>query len=241
MNASARILVVDDNDAMRKTIAIGLRAAGHRVLEAANGQEGLDRALAEQPDLIVLDVAMPRLNGLEMARELRRLGKESLVLMLTTHQQMTDRLDGFAAGADDYLAKPFDRRELCARVDALLRRRLKPPGAGPRLLWFDQLRVDLDQRQAARGDAIVSLTPTEWSLLELFAGRLNIPISRELMLDAVWGYTYFPSTRTIDTHIWRLRAKLGDRGAAPRWLKKVQGEGYVLTGLDPAPSAPLTP
>jgi two-component system, OmpR family, response regulator MprA len=225
---SARILVIDDDATMRASIQHCLHAVGYRVLEAADGAQGLELARAEKPALIVLDVVMPVLGGLETAAELRRLGDTTPILMLTTRQEVPERVGGLMAGADDYLGKPFDRRELLARVHALLRRELRQ-SQNRRVLHFGPVTIDLEHKTATRGDMPLPLTRTEFALLELLAAHLGSPVSRDLMLDAVWGYTYFPSTRTVDTHIWRLRKKIGDNGETPRWLKKVQGEGYVLT------------
>lgn len=224
---TARVLVVEDDVSVRAIVRHCLTAAGYRVLEADAGDKGLALALKEKPALIVLDVALPGLNGDRVAAELRRLGHTVPILMLTTRNGVDDRVDGLIAGADDYLGKPFDRRELLARIHALLRRQTQQTGAR-RTLRFGDLTVDLAGRAAARGAEPVSLTRTEFSLLDLLARNLGTPVSRELILDAVWGYTYLPTTRTVDTHIYRLRKKLGDNGDEPRWLKKAQGEGYLL-------------
>lgn len=205
-----------------------LTSAGYRVLEADAGDKGLALALKEKPALLVLDFALPGLTGAQIAAELRRLGQAVPILMLTTRNGVNDRVDGLVAGADDYLGKPFDRRELLARIHALLRRQ-GPAGTGEqRVLKFGDLTVDLIQRTARRGEETVALTRTEYSLLDLLAKKIGAPVTRELILDAVWGYTYLPTTRTVDTHIYRLRKKLGDNGDDPRWLKKAQGEGYLL-------------
>jgi DNA-binding response OmpR family regulator len=184
----------------------------------------------EKPALVVLDVMMPNLTGLEVAAELRRLGHTIPILMLTTRQEVPQKVDGLNAGADDYLGKPFDRRELVARVQALLRRQTTTEVAKAiNVLRFGDVEVDLVQHVANKGKTQLALTPTECALLELLAKNMGVPVSRDVILDVVWGYTYFPSTRTVDTHIWRLRKKIGDNGEAPRWLKKAQGEGYILT------------
>ncbi len=237
MNTLPRILVIDDDVAVRATIVRCLQEAGYRVLEATDGAKGVELALAEKPALIIADVMMPRLGGVEAVEEMRRLGIVVPVLMLTTRTQTPERVRGLMAGADDYLGKPFDRDELRARVHALLRKHERQDRRH-RVLTFDDLTVDLDQKTARRGEQDVALTRTEFALLELFAGNLGATVSREQMLDAVWGYTYFPSTRTIDTHIWRLRKKLGDNGDNPRWLRKAQGQGYVLTLTEKEGDAP---
>lgn len=230
MKLLPRILVVDDERAMRASITQCLLAEGFRVLEATDGAQGLEMISKEMPALIVLDVMMPNLTGLEVAAELRRLGQNTPILMLTTRSEVSQKVAGLEAGADDYLAKPFDRRELVARVNALLRRQtFSQEKKQISQLRFGDVAVDLEKRTASLGKTMLALTNTEYALLELLAKHMGKPVSRDLILDAVWGYTYFPSTRTVDTHIWRLRKKIGDNGEEPRWLKKVQGEGYVLT------------
>lgn len=230
MKLLPRILVVDDERPMRLSICQCLQAEGYRVLEAVDGVQGLAMIADEKPALVILDVMMPNLTGLEVAAELRRLGLTTPILMLTTRQEVSQKVDGLNAGADDYLGKPFDRRELVARVQALLRRQATTEVTkSVSVLRFGDVEVDLAQRTASRGKTPLALTRTEYALLELLAKNMGSPVSRDLILDVVWGYTYFPSTRTVDTHIWRLRKKIGDNGDAPRWLKKAQGEGYILT------------
>lgn len=230
MKLLPRILVVDDEKPMRASICQCLQAEGYRVLEATDGSQGLEAISKETPDLIVLDVMMPNLTGLEVAAEVRRLGLTTPVLMLTTRSEITQKVEGLEAGADDYLAKPFDRRELIARVQALLRRQnFAATEKAISVLRFGEVTIDLGKRTAFHGQTPLSLTKTEFALLELLAKNMGASVSRDLILDAVWGYTYFPSTRTVDTHIWRLRKKIGDNGETPHWLKKAQGEGYILT------------
>ena len=225
-----RILVVDDERPMRASICQCLQAEGYRVLEAVDGVQGLEMIAKEKPALVILDVMMPNLTGLEVAAELRRLDLTIPVLMLTTRQEISEKVEGLNAGADDYLGKPFDRRELVARVQALLRRQTtKQTTQAISVLRFGDVEVDLVKHTATKGKTPVPLTRTEYALLELLAKNMGATVSRDLILDAVWGYTYFPSTRTVDTHIWRLRKKIGDNGENPRWLKNAQGEGYVLT------------
>jgi DNA-binding response OmpR family regulator len=229
MNLLPRILVVDDEKAMRASISQCLQSAGYRVLEATDGVEAIDMISKEKPALVILDVMMPNLTGLETVAEVRRLGLVLPILMLTTRNEIAEKVDGLNAGADDYLGKPFDRRELLARVQALLRRQDAAQAVQMiSLLRFGDVEIDLEKRTATKGQLQVPLTRTEFALLELLAKNMGTPVSRDHILDVVWGYTYFPSTRTVDTHIWRLRKKIGDNGEAPRWLKKAQGEGYIL-------------
>lgn len=228
MTTHPRILVVDDESRTRRMIAKGLTASGFRVLEAADGPAAIEAVARERPALVLLDVDMPGLNGFQTLDTLRRRGYDQLVLMLTSFTDIEHRVRGLTGGADDYLGKPFDLRELLARVQALLRRG-RTIETAPRRLQFGDVVVDLTHRSATCGNAPLALTRTEFDLLDLFAHHLGQPVSRELMLDAVWGYTHLPRTRTVETHIWRLRKKLGDRGDAPRWIRHQAGTGYTLT------------
>lgn len=225
--AGPRILIVEDDRQVNFVLSSCLRTSGYRVIETYDGQEGLDAALKEKPDLIVLDLDLPKVDGLTVCRELRRLNFGAPVLMLTGRHLVDQKIIGLDAGADDYLPKPFVPQEFLARLRALLRRWERTAGT-PKLLEFGPLRVDLDKRTATQGDQPVALTKTELALLDLLAANVGQLVSRETMLDVVWGYTRFPTTRTVDTHIWRLRKKLGDTGEPNRWIVGVPGEGYRL-------------
>ena len=229
----ARILVVDDNREMVGVVGMCLEHEGYRVIAASDGQQGLNLALEERPDLVVLDIEMPILDGIEVCRELRRLEFESPVLMLTGRALTGDKVAGLNAGADDYLAKPFELPEFLARVRALLRRR-KREQQQVLVLDFGPVHVDLAQRTATRDGRPLPLTKTEYALLDLLAKNTGLLVSRETMLDVVWGYARFPSTRTVDTHIWRLRKKIGDDGEPPRWIKSIAGQGYCLLNPEDA-------
>lgn len=222
-----RILIIEDEAPMRTALADLLAAEGHRVLTAANGATGLKRALDEKPDLILLDVMMPKLDGFALCAELRRLSQAVPVLMLTAKGQIDDRVIGLDAGADDYLVKPFSTEELLARVRALLRRHQRHVKA-PMKLSFGEVEIDLARQTALRGKKSVHLTAKEFAMLRLLAEAEGEPITRERFLDAVWGYTTFPTTRTVDNHIASLRAKLEPNPDEPRWLKTVHGVGYRL-------------
>ncbi len=212
---------------MRVALTDLLSSEGHRVLAAADGESGLQRALAEKPDLVLLDVMMPKLDGFALCTELRRLENHVPVLMLTAKGQVEDRVNGLDVGADDYLVKPFSAEELLARVRALLRR-FQRQVKMPMKLKFGDVEVDLARQTAMRGKNPVHLTAKEFSMLRLLSEAEGEPVTREKFLDAVWGYTAFPTTRTVDNHIASLRAKLEKNPDAPRWLKTVHGVGYKL-------------
>lgn len=224
---SERILIIEDEAPMRTALADVLEGEGYRALAAADGEIGLRKAVEAKPDLILLDIMMPRLDGFAVCAELRRLGNAVPVLMLTAKGQVEDRVTGLDAGADDYLVKPFSTEELLARVRALLRRSRKQ-GHAPTKLNLGDVEIDLARQTAVRGRKQIHLTAKEFSMLRLMAGAAGEPVSREKFLDAVWGYTSFPTTRTVDNHIASLRAKLEKNPDAPRWLKTVHGVGYKL-------------
>jgi DNA-binding response OmpR family regulator len=222
-----RILIIEDETPMRTALADVLDGEGYRALTAADGEIGLRKAVEEKPDLILLDIMMPKLDGYAVCAELRRLENPVPVLMLTAKGQVEDRVTGLDAGADDYLVKPFSTEELLARVRALLRRSRKQGHALAKLKLGD-VEIDLVRQTAARGRKQIHLTAKEFSMLRLMAEAAGEPVSRERFLDVVWGYTSFPTTRTVDNHIASLRAKLEKNPDAPRWLKTVHGVGYKL-------------
>ncbi len=223
----SRILIIEDETPMRTALADVLEGEGYRALTAADGEIGLRKAVDEKPDLILLDVMMPKLDGFAVCAELRRLGNAVPVLMLTAKGQIEDRVNGLDAGADDYLVKPFSTEELLARVRALLRRSQRKTKS-PTKLKLGDVEIDLARQTAMRGRRQVHLTAKEFAMLRLMAEAVGEPVTREKFLDAVWGYTSFPTTRTVDTHIGSLRSKIEKNPDAPRWLKTVHGVGYRL-------------
>lgn len=223
----SRILIIEDEAPMRTALADVLEGEGYRALTAADGEAGLRKAVAEKPDLILLDVMMPKLDGFAVCAELRRLGHVTPVLMLTAKGQIEDRVNGLDVGADDYLVKPFSTEELLARVRALLRRATRQ-SKSPTKLKLGEVEIDLARQTAMRGRKVIHLTAKEFAMLRLLAEAAGEPVSREKFLDVVWGYAAFPTTRTVDTHIGSLRAKLEKNPEAPRWLKTVHGVGYRL-------------
>lgn len=223
-----RILIVEDEPAMRRSLEWVLSTEGYRVLMAKDGAEGLDRALEEKPDLVLLDVMMPKLDGFSAAEAMRRAGLRCPILMLTAKGGVDDRVTGLDAGADDYLAKPFSTRELMARVRALLRRRAGE-SAVPTHLEFGGCVVDFARQTVRRGRRDVHLTAKEFAMLRLLAEARGEVVSRQRFLDVIWGYGSFPTTRTVDTHMASLRAKVEPDPAAPRHLLTVHGGGYRLS------------
>jgi len=212
---------------MRIALADCLEAEGHRVITAIDGEVGLQKAVEEKPDLVLLDVMMPRLDGFSVCAALRKISFAAPILMLTAKGQIEDRVKGLDAGADDYLIKPFSTDELLARVRALLRRSQKQSSA-PSVLELGETRIDFVRQEAVRGKHPLHLTPKQFAMLRLLAETPGEPVSRERFLDVVWGYGAFPTTRTVDTHVATLRAKLGDDSEPPRWIKTVHGVGYRL-------------
>jgi DNA-binding response OmpR family regulator len=225
--SSARILVVEDELPMRTALEDCLAGEGFRVMTASDGERGLERALADKPDLILLDVMMPRLDGFALCAELRRLGHAMPVLMLTAKGQVRDRVIGLDAGADDYLVKPFSTDELLARVRALLRR-VQRPTEVVREIMIGETKVDFIRQSATRKRKQIHFTAKELAMLRLLAEAQGEPVSRERFLDVVWGYAAFPTTRTVDMHVASLRRKLEKNPDEPRWIKTVHSVGYRL-------------
>ena len=223
----ARILIIEDETPMRTALKDVIENEGYRAITAADGESGLKRAVEEKPDLILLDVMMPRLDGYEVCAELRRLANPVPILMLTAKGQVEDRVSGLDAGADDYLVKPFSTEELLARVRALLRRYQKH-AKSPTKLKLGEVEIDLARQTALRGKKPVHLTAKEIAMLRLMAETPGEPITRERFLDAVWGYASFPTTRTVDNHVASLRGKIEPNPDSPKWIKTVHGVGYRL-------------
>ncbi len=222
-----RVLIIEDERPMRLALEDCLQAEGYRVLTAPDGPSGLQRALEERPDLILLDVMLPKLDGFALCAELRRLGRTTPILMLTAKGQIEDRVTGLDAGADDYLVKPFSTQELLARVRALLRR-ARREATTPTKLKLGEAELDLARQTARRGGKPIHLTAKEFAMLRLLAEADGEPVTRERFLDLVWGCTAFPTTRTVDNHVASLRAKLEPRPDTPQWIKTVHGVGYKL-------------
>lgn len=231
MSAAERILIVDDEPAVREALQRSLAFEGYGTEVAVDGVEALTRAETYAPDLIVLDIQMPRMDGLTAARRLRAGGSTVPILMLTARDTVGDRVTGLDAGADDYLVKPFELDELFARVRALLRRSSYATAAGGAgdddVLAFADLRMDLATREVHRGTRRVELTRTEFTLLELFLAHPRQVLTREQILKSVWGFDFEPSSNSLDVYVMYLRRKTEAAGE-PRLVHTVRGVGYAL-------------
>jgi two-component system, OmpR family, response regulator MprA len=226
-----RILVVDDEAAVRESLERSLRFEGYQVVTASDGAQALERVREDRPDAVVLDVLMPRLDGLEACRRLRARGDDLPVLLLTARDAVADRVSGLDVGADDYLVKPFALEELLARLRALLRRAGGGADANGTLAFAD-LSLDLPTREVRRGDRRIVLTRTEFALLELFLRHPRQVLTRAILLDKVWGFDFETTSNSLEVFVGHLRRKTEARGE-PRLLHTVRGVGYVLREAPP--------
>jgi two-component system, OmpR family, alkaline phosphatase synthesis response regulator PhoP len=222
--SQARILLVDDEPAIVETVRAYLEAEGYTVQTASDGPGALTLARSFHPDIIVLDLMLPGLDGLEVLRRLRQIS-DVYVLLLTAKTHETDKVVGLTMGADDYVTKPFSPRELVARVKALLRRG-RSSGAGDAVLIFHRLRLDPQARRVWKDAAAIELTPLEFDLLYALARYRGRVLSREQLIEQVWGYDYYGEDRVVDVHLGRIRRKLEDDAATPRLIVTVRGAGY---------------
>jgi two-component system, OmpR family, response regulator MprA len=220
----ARVLVVDDEPAVRRALERALRLDNHDVTLAEDGEQALDVLAGGSTDAVILDILMPKLDGLEVCRRLRKAGDRTPVLMLTARDAVDDRVQGLDAGADDYLVKPYALAELLARLRALLRRRFEGEGG---LLRVGDLTLDLSTRQGQRGDRGFALTRIEFDLLEMFLRHPRQVLTREVLLNRVWGFDFDSGTNSLAVYVGYLRRKL-EEGGEPRCIQTVRGVGYVL-------------
>ena len=226
MNATGRdprVLVVEDDEEIAQVLQRSLRLEGYEVRVAGDGESALDQSAAFNPDLVILDLGLPRLDGMEVARRLRS-ADDVPILMLTARDALESRVEGLDAGADDYLVKPFERQELLARLRALLRRR---PPRGSASVVVGDLALNPDTHEVSRGERDIDLTQREFELLEYLMRNERLVVSRQRLLDEVWGYDPFSMTNTIEVFVSNLRRKL-EAGGEPRLLHTIRGAGYVL-------------
>jgi two-component system alkaline phosphatase synthesis response regulator PhoP len=222
--ANVNILVVDDEPAIVKSVKAYLQAEGFSVHTASDGASALKAAHAFQPDLIVLDIMLPQIDGLEVLRQLRQ-ASNVYVLLLTAKSEDTDKVVGLGLGADDYLTKPFSPRELVARIKAILRRG-RDDSARDAPLIFRRVRIELATRRVWKGDTLVELTPIEYELLHALARHRGRMLTREQLIEQVWGHDFYGDTRVVDVHIGRIRKKIEDDPANPTLVVTVRGAGY---------------
>jgi DNA-binding response OmpR family regulator len=224
-----RILIVEDDPAMVAGLRDNFEYEGYEVISASDGVEGLERALADEPDLVVLDVMMPRMSGLDVCKQLKAKRPQVPIIMLTARGQEIDKVVGLELGADDYVTKPFSVRELMARVKAVLRR-VSPQAQAPEVYRFSDVEVNIRSHEVRRAGKPVELSAKEFALLAYFISHPAETLSRDRLLDAVWGYENYPNTRTVDTHIVHLRQKLEANPEEPRFILTVHGSGYKFVG-----------
>ncbi|MFC4768262.1 winged helix-turn-helix domain-containing protein [Effusibacillus consociatus] len=223
-----RVLVVDDEESIVKLVEYNLIQAGYEVLTADNGVKGLEIVQAERPDLIILDLMLPGLGGMDVCQQLRREGFSTPIIMLTARDDEVDRILGLEIGADDYVTKPFSPRELVARVKAVLRRFGDEAGMAEGVYACGEITIDVNKYEVTiRGDRI-DLTPREFELLHYLAKNMGRVLSRDHLLDKVWGYEFAGDTRIVDVHISHLRDKLEKEPKNPEYIKTVRGVGYKL-------------
>ena len=234
---SRKVLIVDDEKAIVDILDFNLKKEGYDTLCAYDGQEGLEKARAEKPDLILLDVMLPKLDGFEVCRRLRAEGDNVPIIMITAREGETDKVFGLENGADDYITKPFSMRELLARVKTNMRRSAAgsaqtAPGAeeSGSVLRFDGLEIDTDRHGVRKNGAEVDLTEREYAILRFMAATPGKVLSRQELMSEVWQYDYFGDLRTVDVAMRRLREKLEDNPAEPRYVMTKRGAGYYFAG-----------
>jgi DNA-binding response OmpR family regulator len=224
-----RILIVEDDVSILSGLRDVLTFKSYEVLTAEDGDTGYAAAVKEKPDLIILDIMIPKMDGFALCKKLRAEGRSTPILMLTARGEEPDKVRGLDIGADDYVTKPFSLPELLARVRALLRRIPERASKGPPdFLKIGDVSLNFKKYEAHKGDAAISLSPKEFGILGYLASRAGEVVTRDELLDEVWGYDLFPTTRTVDNHIAQLRSKIEKNPADPRYLVTVHGIGYKL-------------
>lgn len=225
-----KILIIEDEEDLVKGLKLNLAGEGYDVAWAYDGQEGIRKALEERPDLIILDIMLPKMDGLEVCREIRQKNMNIPIIMLTAKGEEVDKVVGLEVGADDYITKPFSIRELLARLKAHLRREKREVKKIPEAYSFGDVEVDFSHFKVRRKGKEVDLTSLEAEILKYFVAHRGEVVTREALLDKIWGYERFPTTRTIDNHILKLRKKIEEDPAHPKYIFSVYGAGYRFMG-----------
>jgi DNA-binding response OmpR family regulator len=223
LSSLQKILVVDDDAELRETVSILLEREGFTPIQASDGQSGLGQALSLKPTLMLVDLRLPGLSGIELCKEVRANRLPIPIIVLSAVRDEVDKVLLLEIGADDYVVKPFGTRELLARIRAVLRR---SAGEAARVLRFGDVEVDLDRRTIVRNQKEVKVTPAEYNLLSFFLQNADRALSRDLILNSVWGYEFYPNTRTVDAHVVKLRQKFEPEPAVPKHFVTVHGVGY---------------
>jgi DNA-binding response OmpR family regulator len=225
-----KILIIEDEEDLVKGLKLNLADEGYEVDWAFDGVEGIRKALEERPHLIILDIMLPKMNGLDICRELRQKNISIPIIMLTAKGEEIDKVLGLEIGADDYMTKPFSIRELLARIKAHLRREKRERKKAPEVYRFGDVEIDFTHFKVMRKDKELDLTSLEIEILKYFIAHKGEVVTREALLDKIWGYEKFPTTRTIDNHILKLRKKIEGDPSHPEYILSVYGEGYRFVG-----------
>ena len=225
-----KILIIEDEEDLVKGLKLNLADEGYEVNWASNGEEGLRKAIEETPNLIILDIMLPKKNGLDVCRELRQKHLTIPIIMLTAKGEEIDKVVGLEIGADDYMTKPFSIRELLARIKAHLRREKREAKTIPEVYCFGDVEIDFTHFKVRHKNKESDLTSLEVEILKYFVAHQGEVITREVLLDKIWGYEKYPTTRTIDNHILKLRKKIETDPSHPQYILSIYGEGYRFMG-----------
>ena len=225
-----KILIIEDEEDLVKGLKLNLADEGYEVDWASNGEEGLRKAIEETPDLIILDIMLPKKNGLDVCREIRQEHVTIPIIMLTAKGEEIDKVVGLEIGADDYMTKPFSIRELLARIKAHLRREKREAKTIPEVYCFGDVEIDFTHFKVRHKNKESDLTSLEVEILKYFVAHQGEVITREVLLDKIWGYEKYPTTRTIDNHILKLRKKIETDPSHPQYILSIYGEGYRFMG-----------
>lgn len=225
-----KVLVVDDEVHIVELIKFNLEGNGYSVIEAYDGHKALEIAKKEDIDIVILDLMLPGIDGIEVCRRLRKdpATEKIPIIMLTAKSEETDKVLGLEIGADDYLAKPFSVRELTAKMKAVLRRSVDDKKEESKIIKIDDIQIDIERHEVTKGDTKIELTLKEFELLRILADNRGKVLSRNMLLDEVWGYDYFGETRTVDVHIRHLRKKIEENDKVPKYIETIRGVGYKI-------------